>query len=161
MKVFTADFFGNATIKQGPDSYENWKAFGQGKPFLSGFEFELYTDAWPTGEIREELGPYQFLNLVSSAVETMANCWRREQAAPLDRLRAAKPDFVKFLEEKYSNLTFGNKDKDDSGTDSSLFITVPSKPFSSMFIQSTFIYADSWSDAGIKDFRATVNSLVL
>ena len=50
---------------RGPVSQENWKAALNGEPVLETVEWPLFTDAWLTGEVREGLGPYTFLNLIA------------------------------------------------------------------------------------------------
>jgi hypothetical protein len=46
----------------GPISYENWKAEEKGEEVQYCVEFPLFTDAYVTGEITHEYGPYQVLN---------------------------------------------------------------------------------------------------
>ena len=52
-------------VSKGPISQENWKASLKGEPLYESMEWPLYTDAWLTGEVRGELGPYAFLNLIA------------------------------------------------------------------------------------------------
>ena len=48
-------------MQQGPLVWENWNAQLRGEPSREAWEFALYTDAHPTGEVVTALGPYQLL----------------------------------------------------------------------------------------------------
>ena len=52
-------------VSRGPISQENWQAALKGEPLHESMEWPLFTDAWLTGEVRSELGPYAFLNLIA------------------------------------------------------------------------------------------------
>lgn len=50
---------------RGPDGWENWRAFERGDAGEGEIvEFSYYSDSHLTGEIRGDLGPYEFLNTV-------------------------------------------------------------------------------------------------
>lgn len=51
---------------EGPTVYENWKAYSNGEPAISTFEYPLFTDADIVGGIIDEYGPYQFINTISN-----------------------------------------------------------------------------------------------
>ena len=42
--------------------YENWIAYKEEKASIGYFEYELFSDAYITGESTSDFGPYQFLN---------------------------------------------------------------------------------------------------
>ncbi len=48
----------------GPFAYENWIVSEEGESSVA-FEYPLFTDARIIGEIRDGLGPYEFLNTVA------------------------------------------------------------------------------------------------
>ena len=52
-------------MSRGPISQDNWQAALRSELPHESVEWPLYTDAWLTGEVRGELGPYAFLNLVA------------------------------------------------------------------------------------------------
>jgi len=61
------------TIKKhlvGTSSYDNWRAFDDGKPWLTEQEYLLYSDAYFSGEITDGLGPYRLFNLVPADFTT-------------------------------------------------------------------------------------------
>jgi len=47
-----------------PVCIANWKAQHAGEPVLWTMEFPIHSDAWITGQIDTELGPYSFLNAI-------------------------------------------------------------------------------------------------
>jgi hypothetical protein len=51
-------------VREGPRSYENWKAALGGNKWHTIFEYPLFSDAHITGELVEELGPYKIINAV-------------------------------------------------------------------------------------------------
>jgi hypothetical protein len=72
-------------------------------------EWPLYTDAWLTGEIQEELGPYAFLNLVAVrhgfGVARPASILRMDMYLPPDRL----PDMSETDSNQYHGGTFADE----------------------------------------------------
>jgi hypothetical protein len=62
----------DAAVFGGPAAYRNWRAALEGKPGDVNCEFQLYSDARFTGEIRSALGPCHLLNLVPTRFDQRA-----------------------------------------------------------------------------------------
>ena len=48
-----------------PACAANWKAVANGMPIQWTAEYPIFSDAWLTGEIKQQLGPYQLINTAS------------------------------------------------------------------------------------------------
>ena len=95
-------------MARGPITQENWRAALGGEPPHETVECPLYTDARLTGEVRGELGPYTFLNLVSFrddfGVARPASVLRSDMHLPNDL-----PDMSRTDQTQYHGGTFADE----------------------------------------------------
>ena len=96
-------------MSKGPISQENWQAALKGcEPLHESVEWPLYTDAWLTGEVCGELGPYAFLNVIAVRHEfglaRPASILRSDMHLPADL-----PDMSKTDQAQYHGGTFADE----------------------------------------------------
>ena len=95
-------------MSRGPISQENWQAALKGEPLQQSVEWPLFTDARLTGEVRGELGPYAFLNLVAVRREFRlarpASILRSDMHLPNDL-----PDMSRTDQTQYHGGTFADE----------------------------------------------------
>ena len=95
-------------MPKGPISHHNWQAALRSEPLHESVEWPLYTDAWLTGEVNGELGPYAFLNLVAIrpefGVSRPAAILRSDMHLPDER-----PDWSRTDQTQYHGGTFADE----------------------------------------------------